>query len=73
MTAIGSRSFDSPDESRLLDKTMVAVVRFDGVTAARPTFQSGGNGPSASSLSSERVVSGAQVYPCSGDEPGVPV
>jgi hypothetical protein len=41
MGGIDSRTFDSPDESRTPDKTRVDVVRLEGATAARMTFEPG--------------------------------
>jgi hypothetical protein len=41
MAGTESRSFDSPDETRTPDKTRVEVVRLDGATAARFTFEPG--------------------------------
>lgn len=41
MAGIESRSFDSPDESRSPDKTQVDVVRLNGASAARLTFEPG--------------------------------
>jgi hypothetical protein len=41
MAGINKKSFDSPDEARTPDKTNIALVRFEGSTAARFTFQPG--------------------------------
>ena len=41
MAEVASKSFDSPDETRTPPNTRVEVVRLDGVTAARFTFQPG--------------------------------
>ena len=41
MAGISSKSFDSPDETRTPDKTKVEVVRLEGTTVARTTFQPG--------------------------------
>jgi mannose-6-phosphate isomerase-like protein (cupin superfamily) len=41
MASLSSKSFDTPDETRTPDKTKVEVVRLDGVTVARLTFQPG--------------------------------
>jgi hypothetical protein len=41
MAGTESRTFDSPDETRTPDKTRVDVVRMDGATAARMTFEPG--------------------------------
>lgn len=41
MGGVDSRTFDSPDETRTPDKTRVDVVRLEGATAARMTFQPG--------------------------------
>ena len=41
MAGVSSKSFDSPDETRTPDKTKVEVVRMEGATAARITFQPG--------------------------------
>jgi mannose-6-phosphate isomerase-like protein (cupin superfamily) len=41
MGGVDSRGFDSPDETRTPDKTRVEVVRLEGATAARMTFQPG--------------------------------
>ena len=41
MAGVASKSFDSPDETRTPPNTRVDVVRLDGVTAARFTFQPG--------------------------------
>ena len=41
MAGIDSRAFDSPDESRTPEKTRVDVVRMEGATAARMTFEPG--------------------------------
>ena len=41
MAGVESRSFDSPDETRAPEKTLVEVVRVGGATAARMTFQPG--------------------------------
>lgn len=41
MGGIHSRAFDSPDETRTPDKTRVDVVRLEGATAARMTFEPG--------------------------------
>ena len=41
MAGITMKSFDSPDETRTPDKTVVEVVDLEGVKAARVTFQPG--------------------------------
>ena len=41
MGGVDSRAFDSPDETRTPDKTRVEVVRLEGATAARMTFEPG--------------------------------
>ncbi len=41
MPGLASKSFDSPDESRTPEKTRVDVVRLEGATAARFTFEPG--------------------------------
>lgn len=41
MGGVNSRAFDSPDETRTPDKTRVEVVRLEGATAARMTFEPG--------------------------------
>jgi hypothetical protein len=41
MAGLSSRSFDSPDETRRPDKTLVEVVDLGPVKAARLTFQPG--------------------------------
>jgi hypothetical protein len=41
MAGIESRGFDSPDESRTPEKTRVDVVRMEGATAARMSFEPG--------------------------------
>jgi mannose-6-phosphate isomerase-like protein (cupin superfamily) len=41
MSGLETKSFDNADEVRSPDKTTVEVVRFDGVTAGRFTFQPG--------------------------------
>ena len=41
MPGVEARGFDSPDETRTPDKTKVEVVRMDGATAARLTFEPG--------------------------------
>ncbi len=41
MTALQSKSFENADEVRTPDKTRVEVVRLDGVTAGRFTFEPG--------------------------------
>lgn len=41
MGGIHSRAFDSPDETRTPEKTRVDVVRLEGATAARMTFEPG--------------------------------
>jgi hypothetical protein len=41
MAGTESRTFDSPDETRTPDKTRVDVVRMEGATAARMTFEPG--------------------------------
>ena len=41
MAGVEMRQFDSPDETRTPDKTRVEVVRMDGATAARFTFEPG--------------------------------
>ena len=41
MAGIQQLDFDSPDESRTPDKTRVDVVRTDGATVARATFEPG--------------------------------
>ena len=41
MGALSSKSFDDADETRTPDKTKVEVVRLDGATVARLTFQPG--------------------------------
>jgi hypothetical protein len=41
MAGIESRGFDSPDETRTPEKTRVDVVRMEGATAARMTFEPG--------------------------------
>jgi hypothetical protein len=41
MAGIASKSFASPDETRVPDKTKVEVVDLGGVKAARMTFQPG--------------------------------
>ena len=47
MAGVESRSFNSPDESRTPDKTTVDVVRLNGTTAARLTFDPGWSWSSA--------------------------
>jgi hypothetical protein len=41
MAGVESRGFDSPDETRTPDKTLVEVVRMTGATAARFSFEPG--------------------------------
>ena len=41
MAGIATKSFDSPDETRTPPKTRVDVVKLEGATAARFTFQPG--------------------------------
>lgn len=41
MAGIEARAFDSPDETRTPDKTRVDVIRINGATAARMTFEPG--------------------------------
>jgi len=41
MAGFSYKSFDTPDESRTPPKTQVDVVRLEGGTAARVTFQPG--------------------------------
>jgi hypothetical protein len=41
MAGVEARDFDSPDETRTPDKTRVEVVRLEGTTAARLTFEPG--------------------------------
>ena len=41
MAGIESRGFDAPDETRTPEKTRVDVVRMNGATAARMTFEPG--------------------------------
>ena len=41
MAGLDSKSFDAADETRTPDKTKVEVVRLNGATAARLTFQPG--------------------------------
>jgi len=41
MAGMTTKSFESPDETRTPDKTLVEVVDLDGVKAARVTFQPG--------------------------------
>jgi hypothetical protein len=41
MGGVNSRAFDSPDETRTPAKTRVDVVRLEGATAARMTFEPG--------------------------------
>ena len=41
MAGVESKAFDSPDETRNPDKTMIEVVRLGGATAARMTMEPG--------------------------------
>ena len=41
MAGVQSRGFDSPDESRTPDKTKVDIVRMEGTTVGRFTFEPG--------------------------------
>ena len=41
MASVAAKSFDSPDETRTPPNTRVDVVRLEGATAARFTFQPG--------------------------------
>ena len=41
MPGVQARSFDSPDEQRRPPKTTVDVLRFEGTTAGRYTFEPG--------------------------------
>jgi hypothetical protein len=41
MPGVQSRDFDSPDETRTPDKTKVDLVRMDGTTVGRFTFEPG--------------------------------
>jgi hypothetical protein len=41
MPGVQSRGFDSPDESRTPDKTKVDIVRMEGTTVGRFTFEPG--------------------------------
>ncbi|MBA2634291.1 MAG: cupin domain-containing protein [Chloroflexi bacterium] len=41
MVGVAAKSFDSPDETRTPPNTKVEVVRLEGATAARFTFQPG--------------------------------
>ena len=45
MSGSSHRSFDSPDESRTPPKTPVDVVRLEGGSVARLTFQPGSKWP----------------------------
>jgi hypothetical protein len=41
MPGVEARGFDAPDETRTPDKTKVEVVRMEGASAARYTFEPG--------------------------------
>jgi len=41
MASLESRTFDSPDETRTPDKTTVELVKIEGTTVGRYTFQPG--------------------------------
>lgn len=63
MSGVKSGSFESPDETRNPDKTTVELVKLDGTTVGRYTFQPGWRW-------SECIKPGAQTDTCQVDHVG---